>query len=119
MHINRFSTLFLISFFVVVASCHSRKKATKGNSGETVKSKKNTEAKSSVLEGQPGEIVKPPRSVADKYAELMEVSKSDIKNGRLYEFIDQWMGIPYKFGGLAKDGIDCSGLTFLLEQQVY
>lgn len=49
----------------------------------------------------------------------MKVDKSDIQNGRLYAFIDQWMGVPYKFGGQDKDGVDCSGLAQLLEQQVY
>jgi len=47
------------------------------------------------------------------------VDKSNIQNGRLYAFIDQWMNTPYKFGGLDKDGVDCSGLAYLLEQQVY
>ncbi|PWK78361.1 lipoprotein Spr/probable lipoprotein NlpC [Mucilaginibacter oryzae] len=71
------------------------------------------------MRGQPGEVVKPSGDIASKYAEIMGVDKSDIQNGRLYAFIEQWMGTPYKFGGLDKDGIDCSGLTFLLEQQVY
>lgn len=87
-------------FFVplVLTSCHSRKAAMKG---------------------QPGEIVKPQTEMAQKYSQIMGVNDRDIENGRLYAFIDQWMGTPYKFGGLDKDGIDCSGLAFLLEQQVY
>ncbi|MDB5010517.1 MAG: peptidoglycan endopeptidase [Mucilaginibacter sp.] len=71
------------------------------------------------MKGEPSEIVKPQANIADKYAELMAVDKSDIQNGRLYAFIDQWMGTPYKFGGLDKNGVDCSGLVYLLEQQVY
>ncbi|MDN5284448.1 MAG: peptidoglycan endopeptidase [Mucilaginibacter sp.] len=88
--------LFLVP--LVLTSCHSRK---------------------SVMKGQPGEIVKPRTEMADRYSEVMGVNKSDIQNGRLYSFIDQWLGTPYRFGGLDKDGVDCSGFTFLLEQQVY
>lgn len=71
------------------------------------------------MRGQPGEIVKPDVSIADKYAAILGVDKSNIQNGRLYAFVEQWMGTPYKFGGEDKDGVDCSGLVQLLEQQVY
>lgn len=95
---NLFYLFLLFLVPLVLASCHSRK---------------------AVMKGQPGEIVKPKTEMADRYSEVMGVNKSDIQNGRLYSFIDQWLGTPYKFGGLDKDGIDCSGFTFLLEQQVY
>jgi cell wall-associated NlpC family hydrolase len=71
------------------------------------------------MKDSPGEVVKPKASIAEKYAALMEVDKGNIQNGRLYTFIDQWMNTPYKFGGQDRDGIDCSGLAQLLEQEVY
>jgi probable lipoprotein NlpC len=71
------------------------------------------------MKGQPGEVVKPQADVADKYSTILGVDRSSIQNGRLYAFIDQWMGTPYKFGGEDKDGVDCSGLAQLLEQQVF
>jgi len=71
------------------------------------------------MRGAPGEVMKPQPSVAEKYAGIMGVDKGSIQNGRLYAFIDQWMGTPYKFGGEDKNGVDCSGLAQLLEQQVY
>jgi len=76
-------------------------------------------SKKHLLKGNPGEIVQPSASISNKYSELMGVDESNITNGRLYTFIDQWIGTPYRFGGLDKDGVDCSGFAFLLEQQVY
>jgi probable lipoprotein NlpC len=76
-------------------------------------------SKKAVMKGSPGEVVKPQTFIADKYAEIMGVDKSNIQNGRLYNFIEEWSGTPYRFGGLDKNGVDCSGLAYLLEQQVY
>jgi probable lipoprotein NlpC len=88
----------LLGFAIVLSSCHAKK---------------------AVLKGEPGEVVKPQASIAEKYSDLLGVDKSDIQNGRLYAFIDIWMGTPYKFGGEDRDGVDCSGLAQLLEQQVF
>jgi probable lipoprotein NlpC len=76
-------------------------------------------SKRAVMKGEPGEIVAPQPSVAEKYSSIMGVDVEAIQNGRLYAFVDQWMGTPYRFGGLDHDGVDCSGLAVLLEQQVY
>jgi hypothetical protein len=83
---------------IALSSCHTRRAA---------------------MRGEAGELVKPQQSVAEKYAAILGVEESDIQNGRLYEFVDDWMGTPYRFGGQDKTGIDCSGLAQLLEQQVY
>jgi probable lipoprotein NlpC len=97
MKLNRYAFL-LGTVVIILSSCHSKK---------------------AVLKGDPGEIVQPQASIADKYSQIMGVKPTDITNGRLYNFIELWAGTPYKFGGLDKDGVDCSGLTLLLEQQVF
>jgi probable lipoprotein NlpC len=98
LHLHKPIILLFFIATVILSACHSKK---------------------AVLKGAPGEVVKPQGFIADKYAGIMNVDKSNIQNGRLYAFIDQWMGVPYKFGGQDKDGVDCSGLAQLLEQEVF
>lgn len=44
---------------------------------------------------------------------------ANLKSKNLYKFITEWAGVKYKFGGLDKNGIDCSGFALLLEKQIY
>ena len=34
-------------------------------------------------------------------------------------FYEEWHGVPYKYGGISKDGIDCSGFVKNLYSQIY
>ena len=59
------------------------------------------------------------KSIKKQYATKLGVSESDIKNETLYKFINEWQGVPYKYAGKDKSGIDCSGLTSTLYLKVY
>ena len=54
----------------------------------------------------------------DKYAPILG-STNQLSNIELYQFMDQWMKTPYKYGGNSKAGIDCSRLSIMLLDQVY
>lgn len=54
-----------------------------------------------------------------KYAALLGINTEQIKNLKLYQFIDEWYGVPYKYGGKTKEGIDCSDFTAILCKDVY
>lgn len=58
-------------------------------------------------------------ALKQKYASQLGVSVSDLKNEKLYQFINDWYGVPYKYAGKDKSGIDCSGLTSTLYLNVY
>ncbi|MFB5944560.1 C40 family peptidase [Albibacterium profundi] len=59
------------------------------------------------------------RNIAEKYADIIGVDVSDIDNIDLYQYIDNWMGIPHRLGGLDRRGIDCSAFAKQLVHEVY
>ena len=54
-----------------------------------------------------------------KYAALLNLPHGEIKNVILFKLIDEWYGIPYKYGGKTKEGIDCSNFITLILKNVY
>ncbi len=64
------------------------------------------------------------RSVAfgrltERYASLLNVREKELDNEKLYRFIDSWIGVPHRSGGMDKKGVDCSGFTTILEKEIY
>lgn len=49
----------------------------------------------------------------------MGLSKKDLRQNKLYAFVDEWYGVPYKYGGCKKTGVDCSCFTNILYEEVY
>ena len=56
-----------------------------------------------------------------KYAILMDLPVEELNNSnsKLLEFIEEWYGVPYHFGGSSKDGIDCSAFSGSLMATVF
>ncbi len=59
------------------------------------------------------------KALKQRYARLLDVSEGDIKNEKLYRFIDQWMGVPYRYAGMDRRGVDCSGFVVILEKEIF
>ena len=54
-----------------------------------------------------------------KYGIMLDREVESITNLSLYNFIDDWMGTRYHYGGQDKGGIDCSGFTGQLFSKVF
>jgi lipoprotein Spr len=59
------------------------------------------------------------RQLLGKYSSLLGVEEKQISDVRLYRFIDEWYGTPYKYAGKTKSGVDCSGFSSALYREVY
>lgn len=101
-----------------VSSCSSSAKTTK----KTYAAKKvdyrelgNGKKQSSLRDNR---IEKPSGSLSKACAKL-GVSSSGVKNSALYIESASWIGTKYKYGGMSRNGVDCSGLTCLIYKTVY
>ena len=54
-----------------------------------------------------------------KYALMMNTNVESISNLELYNFIEEWFGTRYRYGGSQKSGIDCSSFSGKLMQEVF
>jgi cell wall-associated NlpC family hydrolase len=86
-------------FSLQLFSCHPSKKANTKSSDKTQ--------------------VSGSSSVDACVAALLAVKESDIRDKKLYRFVCEWYGTPYKYGGCDKKGTDCSCFTSILVSSVY
>lgn len=47
------------------------------------------------------------------------IEREEGDNERLYDAIQAWMGTPYKYGGMSREGIDCSAFVGQIYKEVY
>lgn len=88
---------------MVVLGCHPKKKIIQPDPQK--EARKHPESKET-------------RVVPEVEAKL-GLSHKEIKQNKLYSFVSEWYGVPYKYGGCKKDGVDCSCFTGVLYEQVY
>ena len=54
-----------------------------------------------------------------KYAQLTDMEVENISDSYLFNFIEEWWAVRYRYGGTTKRGVDCSSYTGQLFQSVY
>lgn len=69
--------------------------------------------------GSKTEVADPDNLAKDYFSQIMGVAVSATSNVKLYQFIYDWIGTPYKLGGGTKSGVDCSGFANQLYNKVF
>lgn len=95
-HIAKYSALFIL--FIFIASSCGSKKSQKGSLYD------------------PKEVAQLSKKLGVR---LSNTNKDDDRNMYLYAQSSMWLGVPYRYAGLSRKGVDCSGFTFLIYQKVY
>jgi murein DD-endopeptidase / murein LD-carboxypeptidase len=105
--------LFCLLLFVT-SSCKQKQKESElakkkaNNEKEIVKQKKVNEFQSHGSE-----------EAFNVLQQKLGISSREIKNSKLYSFISEWYGVPYKYSGCHKSGVDCSCFAGILYETVY
>lgn len=61
----------------------------------------------------------PDNLAKDYFSQIMGVAVSATSNVKLYQFVYDWLGTPYRLGGTSEGGIDCSGFAYQLYDKVF
>jgi lipoprotein Spr len=80
-----------------------------------------TQAQTKIVPNQPADKAPDEQeSLAKDYlSQIMGVALSATSNMKLFHFVYDWIGTPYRFGGSSKNGIDCSAFTKELYSEVF
>ena len=74
---------------------------------------------SSVKAQQAPETNDPDNLAKEYFSQIMGVATSATSNTKMYQFIYDWIGTPYRLGGSSKNGVDCSKFVAELYDQVF
>ena len=78
------------------------------------------QAQTTSKDQKPLEKIEDPDNLATEYfSQIMGIALSATSNLKLYQFVYDWIGTPYRLGGGTKKGIDCSGFAFELYNKVF
>ena len=80
-------------------------------------------AQTKVTPPQPAATEKAPDEqdglVKEYFSQIMGVALSTTSNVKLFQFVYDWVGTPYHFGGESRKGIDCSAFTKEVYSKVF
>lgn len=102
-------SITLIGYLLLLPACKPQQKQSK-----TPAKTKQTKTSQTVKTTQTG-ITSGEKMMEQK----LGLSSKEIHRERIYSFVNEWYGVPYKYGGCKKEGVDCSCFATILYNEVY
>ena len=96
MRLLKGSGICLLAIAMFASSCRQKKELAKNSGKDEVKHGNNS-----------------------SFKESLGISDREIRENKLYKFVNDWYGTAYKYGGCTKAGVDCSCFTSNLYESVY
>ena len=128
----KFNKLFYIVlhliFYITVFSCGSKKyikeipyNYSSDSFSQTVhKQKDQSDLNYSVIDDNPEGLSDGVLKIKEKYSIILEVMPKEIKDYKLYSYLDEWIGTPYKKQTLEKKvGVEASYFVQALYSDIY
>ena len=134
---NKFCTFniaCLLALIILGTGCNSSEDLLRyADNGQYVQKRGNirfiedvsfTSKNSKQIQVEAGENITPeskdiPDELLQKYSAMIGLMPKAMSNYILYQFIDEWYGVKYRYGGSTKAGIDCSAFVQKLYEQVF
>jgi len=115
MYSRSFFYILILALVFELTSCKSKQKSIEPSSNQQSSSSKGKKTQKK----KQSETLAKTKTVKPDLQNILGVSSKEIKKNDLYRFVEDWYGVPYKYGGCKKSGVDCSCFTNILYEQVY
>ncbi len=98
----RLFTILLLIFSIALIGCGSSRK----NRESDIRASEKSEASKT-------------KRFTEEYSQKLGVRVPETANPKLITTVSEWIGVPYKYGGTDKKGVDCSGFISNIYPSVY
>ncbi|SEL87493.1 C40 family peptidase [Parapedobacter koreensis] len=121
-HPKAYIALCLSLSVFLLSGCLTRKNALPPDKATVSTRSKKAPSRNTILtdaSSAPRDVRATGRGLIDGYAQVLGVRPQDLQNVTLYTYIDDWMGIPHRSGGVDRRGLDCSAFVGMVMRDVY